>query len=52
MLETGSELRAKTGWIGYYNGRRPHSALGGETPDEAYAASGRRWRNDEVGSLI
>ena len=40
-FETGSELRAKlTGWIGYYNGRRPHSALGGETPDEAYAAIG------------
>lgn len=26
--------------IGYYNGRRPHSSLGGLTPDEAYAAIG------------
>jgi putative transposase len=40
-FETGSELRAGlTGWIGYYNARRPHSALGGLTPDEAYAAIG------------
>ncbi len=36
-FETGSELR--TGlfrWIGYYYARRPHSALTGRTPDEAY----------------
>ena len=36
-FETGSELR--TGlerWIGYYNTRRPHSTLAGQTPDEAY----------------
>jgi putative transposase len=40
-FETGSELRAGlTGWIGYYNTSRPHSALGGLTPDEAYAAIG------------
>jgi putative transposase len=38
-FETGSELRAGlTSWIGFYNGRRPHSALDGMTPDEAYAA--------------
>jgi putative transposase len=38
-FETGSELRAGLlRWIGYYNGRRPHSSLGGLTPDEAYAA--------------
>jgi len=38
-FETGSELRAGLlRWVGYYNGRRPHSALGGLTPDEAYAA--------------
>lgn len=38
-FETGSELRAGlVRWIGYYNGRRPHSALGGQTPDEAYSA--------------
>ena len=36
-FETGSELRAGlTRWISYYNTRRPHSALGGHTPDEAY----------------
>jgi len=36
-LETGSELRAGlTRWIGYYNADRPHSALAGATPDEAY----------------
>ena len=38
-FETGSELRAGlTKWIGYYNGGRPHSALEGRTPDEAYGA--------------
>ena len=36
-FETGSELRAGlTKWIDYYNADRPHSALGGQTPDEAY----------------
>lgn len=36
-FETGSELRAGlTRWIGYYNSDRPHSALAGATPDEAY----------------
>ena len=40
-FETGSELRAGlTRWIGYYNTRRPHSALAGQTPDEAYGAAG------------
>jgi putative transposase len=39
-FETGSELRAGlTKWIGYYNAARPHSALGGRTPDEAYGSS-------------
>ncbi|MFC7694174.1 IS3 family transposase [Paeniroseomonas aquatica] len=38
-LETGSELRAGLSkWIGYYNAGRPHSALGGADPDEAYGA--------------
>jgi len=36
-FETGSELRAGlSGWISYYNTRRPHSTLAGRTPDEAY----------------
>ena len=40
-FETGSELRAGlTGWINYYNGRRPHSSLAGQTPDEVYSAIG------------
>jgi putative transposase len=39
-FETGSELRGGlTQWVGYYNARRPHSSLGGRTPDEAYAAA-------------
>jgi putative transposase len=39
-FETGAELRAGLSrWIGYYNVRRPHSALAGRTPDEAYEAS-------------
>ena len=36
-FETGSEARAGIGrWMNYYNAERPHSALGGRTPDEAY----------------
>ena len=36
-FETGSELREGLGrWITFYNARRPHSALGGQTPDEVY----------------
>ena len=39
-FETGSELRAGLSrWITYYNARRPHSALAGRTPDEAYETS-------------
>ena len=37
-FETGSEARVGIGrWIGYYNAGCPHSALGGLTPEEAYA---------------
>lgn len=36
-FETGLELRAGlTAWIAHYNVKRPHSALGGQTPNEAY----------------
>ncbi len=36
-FETGSEARAGIGsWIDYYNTSRPHSALAGQTPAEAY----------------
>ena len=36
-FETGSELRAGLArWVNYYNADRPHSGLGGRTPDEAY----------------
>ncbi len=36
-FETGSEARAGLArWIGYYNAQRPHSSLGGQTPNEAY----------------
>ena len=32
-----SEARASIGrYLGFYNGRRPHSSLGGQTPDQAY----------------
>jgi len=32
-----SEARASIGrYIGFYNGTRPHSSLGGQTPDQAY----------------
>ena len=37
-FETGSEARVGIGrWMSYYNAERPHSALGGRTPDEAHA---------------
>jgi putative transposase len=36
-FETGSEARRGIGaWIGYYNRERPHSGIGGLTPNEAY----------------
>jgi putative transposase len=39
-FETGSGLRAGLSHrINYYNTRRPHSALAGRTPDEAYEAT-------------
>jgi putative transposase len=39
-FETGSELRASLdAWVELYNTRRPHSALAGRTPDEAYESA-------------
>lgn len=36
-FETGSEAREGIGrWIEHYNRERPHSSLGGRTPEEAY----------------
>ena len=36
-FETGSELRQGLArWIGFYNADKPHLALAGRTPDEAY----------------
>ena len=36
-FETGSEARRGIGaWISYYNRERPHSGIGGLTPNEAY----------------
>ena len=46
-FETGSELRGGlTQWLGFYNERRPHTALGGRTPDEAYATIGAAGQQD------
>jgi putative transposase len=46
-FETGSELRAGfCRWISYYNSQRPHSALAGRTPAEAY---GRTDESDHGG---
>ena len=42
-FENGSEARAGIGkWMTYYNGQRPHSALGGRTSLEAHAGDERR----------
>ena len=32
-----TQARASIGrYLGFYNGKRPHSSLGGKTPDQAY----------------
>ncbi|TWA63632.1 putative transposase [Azospirillum baldaniorum] len=44
-FETGSETRAGIGrWIAYHNADRPHSALGGKTPDEVHQGTPNRIR--------
>jgi putative transposase len=47
-FETGPEARAGIGrWMTTYNSERPHSALGGRTPLEAYADDGASdWRRN------
>ena len=41
-FETGSQARDGIGeWIGFYGAHRPHTALAGLTPDEAYAGDER-----------
>jgi putative transposase len=45
-FETGSEARRGIGnWISYYNRDRPHSGIGGLTPDEAYETD---WRDEKL----
>jgi putative transposase len=42
-FQTGSEARSGIGrWMRYYNAERPHSSLGGRTPDEAYSGPAPR----------
>lgn len=48
-FETGTELRAGLGrWFAYYNHHRPHSALAGKTPAEAY---GEIQSSDQTGGM-
>ena len=53
-FETGSELRSGLlRWIGYYNGHRPHSSLGGLDPGRGVCGNrDRRKGNGETGGLI
>ena len=45
-FETGSEARRGIGaWINYYNRERPHSGIGGLTPNEAYETD---WRDEKL----
>ena len=45
-FETGSEARHGIGaWIDYYNRDRPHSGVGGLTPNEAY---GTDWADEKL----
>ena len=44
-FETGPEARKEIGeWIEFYCAQRPHSALDGPTPAEAYAGAAHRPR--------
>ena len=49
-FETGSEVRKGLGnWIAFYNGERPHSTFGGQTPDEAYREERVKEKNELLG---
>lgn len=39
-------------WIEFYNTERPHSALGGQTPAEAYEAEGPVDMMDKADALL
>ena len=43
-LADGFQARHVIGeWINFYNAERPHSALGGKTPVEAYRGDPQQW---------
>ena len=45
-FETGSDARRGIGtWVDYYNRERPHSGIGGLTPNEAY---GTDWADEKL----
>ncbi len=51
-LTDGFEAERVIGaWIGFYNTERPHSALGGQTPAEAYAVGRPVDMMDKLGGL-
>ena len=41
MTDGFAAARAIGTWMAFYNTERPHSALAGQTPAEAYAADGQ-----------
>nr|WP_223229254.1 IS3 family transposase [Shimia marina] len=46
--ETGSEVKTGVGkWIGFYNRKRPHSALGGKPPAVVYLLSKNKTQPDQ-----
>ena len=52
-LADGFEARRVIGeWIGFYNTERPHSALGGRTPAEAYRGDPQQQRQEDLSREI